>query len=98
MAWSCDGTPVEKQKVNSKHGRDMVQVSEAEYIRNEQARLDAFAALIRNCGISVYELAKGSRVKYDTLLRALRRQSIRSSTEARIRLYINIKNNGNNQD
>ena len=80
----------------------MVQVSEAEYIRNEQARLDAFAALIRNCGISVYELAKGSRVKYDTLLRALRRQSIRSSTEARIRLYIDIKlnsnNNGDNQN
>ena len=50
----------------------MVQVTEAEYIRNEQARLDAFAALIRNCGISVYELAKGTRIKYDTLLRAQR--------------------------
>lgn len=76
----------------------MVQVTEAEYIRNEQARLDAFAALIRNCGISVYELAKGSRVKYDTLLRALRRQSIRSSTEARIRLYINIKKQASNEE
>ena len=76
----------------------MVQVSEAEYIRNEQARLDAFAALIRNCGISVYELAKGTRIKYDTLLRALRGQSIRPENEARVRFYINIKNNGNNQD
>ena len=76
----------------------MVQVTEAEYIRNEQARLDAFAALIRNCGISVYELAKGTRIKYDTLLRALRGQSIRPENEARVRFYINIKNNGNNQD
>lgn len=76
----------------------MVQVTEAEYIRNEQARLDAFAALIRNCGISVYELAKGTRIKYDTLLRALRGQSIRPENEARIRFYINIKNNGDNQD
>ena len=76
----------------------MVQVSEAEYIRNEQARLDAFAALIRNCGISVYELAKGTRIKYDTLLRALRGQSIRPENEARVRFYINIKNNGDNQD
>ena len=76
----------------------MVQVTEAEYIRNEQARLEAFAALIRNCGISVYELAKGTRIKYDTLLRALRGQSIRPENEARVRLYINIKNNGNNQD
>lgn len=76
----------------------MVQVTEAEYIRNEQARLEAFAALIRNCGISVYELAKGTRIKYDTLLRALRGQSIRPENEARVRFYINIKNNGNNQD
>ena len=72
----------------------MVQVTEAEYIRNEQARLDAFADLIRNCGISVYELAKGTRIKYDTLLRALRGQSIRPENEARVRFYINIKNNG----
>ena len=76
----------------------MVQVTEAEYIRNEQARLDAFADLIRNCGISVYELAKGTRIKYDTLLRALRGQSIRPENEARVRFYINIKNNGDNQD
>ena len=76
----------------------MVQVTEAEYIRNEQARLDAFAALIRNCGISVYELAKGTRIKYDTLLRALRGQSIRPENEARVRFYIYIKNNGDNQD
>ena len=76
----------------------MVQVSEAEYIRNEQARLDAFAALIRNCGISVYELAKGTRIKYDTLLRALRGQSIRPENEARVRLYINIKKQSSNEE
>jgi hypothetical protein len=76
----------------------MVQVSEAEYIRNENARLEAFADLIRNCGISVYELAKGTRIKYDTLLRALRCQSIRADNEARVRFYINIKNNGNKKD
>lgn len=76
----------------------MVQVSEAEYIRNEQARLEAFAALIRNCGISVYELAKGTRIKYDTLLRALRGQSIRPENEARVRLYINIKKQSSNEE
>ena len=73
---------------------DMVQVTEAEYIRNEQARLEAFAALIRDCGISVYELAKGTRIKYDTLLRALRGQTIRPENEGRIRYYIMRKNNG----
>ena len=76
----------------------MVQVTEAEYIRNEQARLDAFADLIRNCGISVYELAKGTRIKYDTLLRALRGQSIRPENEARVRLYINIKKQSSNEE
>ena len=73
---------------------DMVQVTEAEYVRNEQARLEAFAALIRDCGISVYELSKGTRIKYDTLLRALRGQTIRPENEGRIRYYINRKNNG----
>ena len=73
---------------------DMVQVTEAEYIRNEQARLEAFAALIRDCGISVYELSKGTRIKYDTLLRALRGQTIRPENEGRIRYYIMRKNNG----
>ena len=77
---------------------DMVQVTEAEYIRNEQERRSAFAALIRDCGISVYELAKGTRIKYDTLLRALRGETIRPENEGRIRFYINKKNNGNNQD
>jgi hypothetical protein len=72
----------------------MVHVSEEAYIRNEQERLEGIARLIRDCGITVYEIAKGSRVKYDTLLRALRKQPIRPDTEARIRLYIDIKNNG----
>ena len=76
----------------------MVQVSEQEYIANEQKRLEDFAALIRGCGITLYEIAKGSRVKYDTLLRALRRQTIRPENEARIRLYIKIKNDNGNQE
>lgn len=73
----------------------MVQVSESEFIRNEQARLEGIASLIRGCGISLYEIAKGTRIKYDTLLRALRKQPIRPENEARIRLYINKKNNQN---
>lgn len=76
----------------------MIQVTEAEFIRNEQARRDAFAALIRNCGISVYELAKGTRIKYDTLLRAQRGKSIRADLEARVRLYINIKKQSSNEE
>lgn len=76
----------------------MVQVSEQEYIANEQKRLEDFAALIRGCGITLYEISKGSRVKYDTLLRALRKQVIRPENEARIRLYIKIKNDNGNQE
>ena len=76
----------------------MVQVSEQAYFENEQARLEDLAQLIRGCGITLYEIAKGTRIKYDTLLRALRGQSIRPENEARVRFYINIKNNGNNQD
>lgn len=73
----------------------MVQISEKEYIVNEQRRLDDLAHLIGDSGISLYEISKGTRIKYDTLLRAMRRQPIRPENEARIRLYINIrKDNG----
>lgn len=72
----------------------MVQVDEKVYVANEQKRLEDFAALIRGCGITLYEIAKGSRIKYDTILRALRRQVIRPENEARIRLYIKIRKDG----
>lgn len=76
----------------------MVLISEKEYIANEVRRLDELAQLIKGCGITLYEISKGSRVKYDTLLRALRKQSIRPENEARIRYYITVKNNGNNEN
>lgn len=69
----------------------MIQVPEREYMRNEAERLSAFAQLIRDSGITVYEIAKGTRIKYDTLLRALRGKSIRSDLEARVRFYIKLK-------
>lgn len=75
----------------------METVSELDYIANERRRLEGIAQLITDCGISLYEIAKGTRIKYDTLLRALRRQSIRPENEARIRYYINLKNNHNGQ-
>jgi predicted transcriptional regulator len=71
----------------------MEKVSESDYIANEQERLEGIARLISESGISLYELSKGTRIKYDTLLRALRKQPIRPENEARIRLYINIRSN-----
>lgn len=70
----------------------MVHISEQEYYENEQRRLNDLAQLIGGCGITLYELSKGARIKYDTLLRALRKKPIRSETEERIKLYIKIKN------
>ena len=76
----------------------MEKVSESDYIDNEQERLEGIARLISERGISLYELSKGTRIKYDTLLRALRKQPIRPENEARIRYYINLKNNHGNQE
>lgn len=76
----------------------MEQIAEREYIENENQRLESLAQLIRNCGITVYELSKGTRIKYDTLMRALRKQTIRPENEARIRYYIFKKNNSKNED
>ena len=74
----------------------MVHISEQEYYENEQKRLNDLAQLIGGCGITLYELSKGARIKYDTLLRALRKKPIRSETEERIKLYIKIKNGETN--
>lgn len=76
----------------------MEQIAEREYIENENQRLESLAQLIRNCGITVYELSKGTRIKYDTLMRALRKQTIRPENEARIRYYIFKKKNSKNED
>lgn len=76
----------------------MEQVSESQYIANENERLESFAALIRDCGITLYEISKGTRIKYDTLLRALRKHPIRPENEARVRYYINLKKNGNKEN
>lgn len=71
----------------------MLQVSEKMFMANEEQRLESFASLIRDCGITKYELSKGTRVKYDTLLKALRKKPIRPDIEARIRYYIKLKLN-----
>lgn len=76
----------------------MITITEKEFIANEGRRLEEFAALIKDCGITLYELSKGTRIKYDTLLRALRKKTIRPENEARIRYYINTKNNGNKEN
>lgn len=78
--------------------RDMITITEKEFVMNEGKRLEEFAALIKDSGITLYELSKGTRIKYDTLLRALRKKPIRPENEARIRYYINTKNNGDNED
>lgn len=66
----------------------MVQISEKEFMKYEQRRLEVLADTIRDCKISLYEISKGTRIKYDTLLRAMRRQPIRPENEHRIRIYI----------
>lgn len=73
----------------------MVQISEKEYVLNEQRRLDELAQLVEGCGITLYELSKGTRIKYDTLLKVRRRRPIRAENEERIRYYIKIKNGSN---
>ena len=76
----------------------MEQISEREFVTNEQNRLEGIARLITDCGISLYELSKGTRIKYDTLLRALRKLPIRPENEARIRYYITYKKEHGNQE
>lgn len=65
-----------------------MEISENDFIRAEDERLSALSDYIRESGLSVYAIAKGCRISWKTVAKAIACVPVHGSTESRIRLFI----------
>lgn len=65
-----------------------MEISENDFIRAEDERLRALSDYIRESGLSVYAIAKGCRISWKTVAKAIACVPVHGSTESRIRLFI----------
>lgn len=78
----------------------MTEIREEDFIQAEDVRLKEFADYIRESRLSSYTIAKGCRIAWKTVVKALNGLPVRGSTESRIRFFIesNRKGGGNGAD
>lgn len=72
----------------------MTEIKESEFIRAEDARLKALSDYIRGSGLSPYAIAKGCRIAWKTVMKAVNCVPVHGSTESRIRLFIERSRGG----
>lgn len=73
---------------------EQIIISEAEFVAHEDKVLMDFAHLIRESGVSLYEIAKCCNLSWDTVKAAANGIPVKHATECRIRLYLDKKANG----
>ena len=69
--------------------------TEAEFMAYEDKVLTDFAREINDSGLSLYEIAKGCRLSWETVKAAANAIPVKFSTQCRIRMYIERKKNAN---
>lgn len=74
---------------------EMVEVKEDEFIMEDDARMRDLSDCIKRSGLSVYQIANGCRIAWKTVKKAVNCCPVHSSTESRIRLFIERNKNGN---
>jgi hypothetical protein len=67
--------------------------TEAGFMAYEDKVLTDFAREINDSGISLYEIAKGCRLSWETVKAAANAIPVKFSTQCRIRMYIEHKKN-----
>lgn len=70
---------------------ERLHITEAEFIAYEDKVLMDFARLIRESGISTYEIAKACNLSWETVKAAANGVPVKHSTQCRIRMYIERK-------
>lgn len=63
-------------------------ITEAEFLAYEDKALAEFAKMIRESGISLYEIAKECNLSWETVKAAASAVPVKHATQCRIRLYI----------
>lgn len=70
---------------------EYIRITEAEFMANEDKVLMDFALLIRESGVSLYEIAKACNLSWETVKAAANGVPVKFATQCRIRLYIERK-------
>lgn len=70
---------------------ERLHITEAEFIAYEDKVLMDFARLIRESGISTYEIAKACNLSWETVKAAANGVPVKHSTQCRIKMYIERK-------
>ena len=70
---------------------EYIRITEAEFMAQEDKELMAFAQLIRESGVSLYEIAKACNLSWETVKAASNGVPVKFSTQCRIRMYIERK-------
>ena len=68
-----------------------ITITEAEFIAYEGKALMDFAQLIRESGVSLYEIAKACNLSWETVKAAANGVPVKFATQCRIRMYIERK-------
>lgn len=66
-------------------------ITETEFLAYEDRCLAEFAREITDSGISLYEIAKGCNLSWETVKAAANAVPVKYSTQCRIKLYIEKK-------
>lgn len=70
---------------------EKIHITEAEFIAYEDKALMDFAKIIRESGISTYEIAKACNLSWETVKAAANGVPVKHSTQCRIKMYIEKK-------
>ena len=77
----------------------VIHITEAEFQRFAKRRRAELAQEITESGVSLYELAKGTRMKWDTIRRISQGKPAHTDTQERVRCYLEtIKAQRNNEE
>lgn len=68
----------------------MMHISEREYMEDLQRQLKKLARSIASSGLSLSEIAKGTRLKWDTVYAARKGRPIRMDNAQRIRYFLKV--------
>ena len=66
-------------------------ITEAEFTAYEDMQLALFAKMIRESGISLYEIAHACNLSWETVKAAANAVPVKFSTQCRIKMYIEQK-------
>lgn len=77
--------------IQTMNNSEQLRITEAEFMSHEDKELMDFAQLIRDSGISLYEIAKACNLSWETVKAASNGVPLKFSSQSRIRLYIQRK-------